>query len=265
MRILAAAVLVSLIAMRPAAAAEPEEFVALDYEIRLNKILIATLAIDAEVGPRTYRLDSRTETNGLMDLILGFRSRAHAHGEVMDGKVIPELHSDDNVWLEEPRRVRIDYGPDGPDKIDVSPLPADEGRDEVPAEKRLKTLDLMSAVFQTSLWAAEEKVCQSRARVFDGRRRYDIAFFMGEVADMAIGSQIICGAELIRIAGRTSVPWLPRGSAPRKLQYWLTRISPDLPPVPSRMRAFGGIGWLVVQLTAHSRQRRPGGLNVEAD
>jgi hypothetical protein len=93
--------------------------------------------------------------------------------------------------------------------------------------------------------------------VFDGRRRYDLVFSAGEVADTAIGAQINCGGELKRLAGKSAKPWLPRSSAPKKFQFWMTRIAPGLPPVPSRLRAFGGIGWLVVQLTGHSRQRRP--------
>lgn len=241
---------------RPAAA-EAARFVALDYDVRLNGILVASVEVDAELSSGAYSLDTRMRTRTLMDLILGFDSRAHAQGRVRGGIVMPEQHSDNNVWMGRPRRVHMVYGPDGPSEVEVSPSPADEGRDDVSADLRRGTFDPLSAAVQISLWADKNEICTSTAKVFDGRRRYDLVFSPGEVADTAIGTDINCAGKLERRAGRSAESWLPRSHAPREFQLWMTRIAPDLPPFPSRMRGFSGIGWVVAELASHTREPRP--------
>ncbi len=242
---------------RPVAADEAAQFVTLDYDVRLNGILVASVEVDAELSSSAYSLNTRMRTRTLMDLILGFDSRAHAQGRLGGGIVTAGQHSDDNVWMGEPRRVHMVYGPDGPSEVEVSPSPSDEGRDEVSAELRRGTSDLLSTAVQISLWADKNKICTSTAKVFDGRRRYDLVFSPGDVADTAIGTDINCAGKVVRLAGRSAEPWLPRSHAPREFQLWLTRIAPDLPPVPSRMRGFSGIGWVVAELASHTREPRP--------
>lgn len=256
LRGLLAAVFLLICGAGQVTADQPARFVTLDYDIRLNGILVATVAVDATLGDGTYKLTSRMRTRHLMDLILGFDSRAHAQGRVVNGAVAAEEHGDDNVWMGEERHVQIAYGPGGPVKVHVSPAPADEGRDLVSADMRAGTVDLLSAVLHISLRAARGDVCQSTVKVFDGRRRYDLALSTGKVEDTAIGADIHCAGKLVRLAGRSVESWLPRSHAPHEFQLWLTRIAPDLPPVPSRLRGFTGIGQIVAELASHSRRPR---------
>jgi len=260
------AALILSIFQRTAYADETRNFIALDYEILLNGLPVADLQVDASLGRHSYDLSSTLWTRGVMDIILGFKSIAHAQGRIESapGKLIvgPETHGDDNVWMEEERKVRIVYGPVGPIKTHVSPLPANEGRDEVSAELRRDTRDLLSAALQLSLLAQDGSVCESHNKVFDGRRRYDLIFSPGEIEGAALtsegshGSVFLCDGKLVRLAGRSAEPWLPRSKAPKEFQLWMNQIDPDLPPVPFRLKAFSGIGWLVAQLATHSREPR---------
>lgn len=202
-------------------------------------------------------MTSRMRTRHLMDLILGFDSHATAQGHLAEGTATVKQHSDDSVWMGEPRRVGITYGPDGPTDVEATPTPAEENRDIVSTDLRKGTADMLSAALQISLWADQGNVCHSTAKVFDGRRRYDLSFSAGKVADTALGTEIHCAGKLVRLAGRSAEPWLPRSHAPREFQLWLTRIAPDLPPIPSRLRGFSGIGWIVAELASHTRKPRP--------
>jgi hypothetical protein len=243
-----------------ASAQDKQEYVALDYEVRLNGILVADLQVDARVGSQTYDLRSTMQTRGLMDVILGFRSRAKAEGRIISaakGPLIrPDNHSDNTIWMSEERRVNITYGADAPTQTVVVPHPSDEDRDEVSLSLRENTQDLLSAALQLSLRAAGDNACQSTGRVFDGRRRYNLALKVGAVENTALGSDIHCDGKLDRLAGRSAEPWLPRSEAPNDFQLWFSRVDPSLPPVPFRLRAFSGIGWAVAQLTRHSRAPR---------
>ena len=243
-----------------ARAAELQDFIALKYEVRLNGIPVAELHVDAAVGNHSYDISSTMWTRGLMDLILGFKSYARAQGRIgkmPGGPVVrPESHSDDNTWMEEERRVNIVYGPKGPKNTRVSPSPADEGRDEVSANLRHDTQDLLSAALKLSLSASNGTICQSRAQIFDGRRRYDLIFSPGKVEDTALGSNIHCDGKLVRLAGRSSESWLPRSKVPKEFQFWVNEVDPGLPPVPYRLKAFANIGWIVVELENYSREQR---------
>ena len=101
--------LVLAIGLATPVAAEPETRVDLAYEIYLGGFHVGTLRLRAEIAEQRYHLVADTRSRGVIDLLIGFTSKAETVGRLVDGRVSPNWHAADNTWLGQPRRVRNDW------------------------------------------------------------------------------------------------------------------------------------------------------------
>lgn len=245
MQRIAQALLTFLFAAWPALGSANEISVALEYEIRLGGLHAGAVHLTATLTPERYRIAARTESRGLVDMLVGFRSEARTEGERRLDRVIPKAHQADNKWRGEPRWVRVQYGEDGLN-AEVHPPPELDDRDPVPPELQKGTLDPLSAAVRAVLAAEAERPCQDRLDVFDGRRRYALHFEDAQVESSATR----CRVRLERIAGMSHEPWLPILEPIEKADLWIERVRPDLPPLPLRLQADTAFGAAQVRLVA---------------
>jgi hypothetical protein len=232
-----------------AAAADP---VRLRYDVYNSGFHAMTLTVNVTEEARSYRIAGQFETRGVIDVLMGLSSRVEAEGEIgPDGTVRPRRYASFSRIRGSDRRIVMDYRADGSVAVDATP--DDEERTPVTPAQIANTVDALSAAVQISRTLAETGTCERTIPVFDGRRRYDM-----QISDR--GEQIVkpsryslfagpahgCYSKIRRIAGYAldSPKRLPRDDG----TFWLTRVTPDGPPVPVRMEFDGNWGTSVVHL-----------------
>jgi hypothetical protein len=256
----AAAVAVFAAASAHAAAADP---VRLRYDVYNSGFRVLSFTVNVTEEARSYRIDGQFETRGVVDVLMGLTSRIEAEGEIgAGGNIRPRRYASFSRVHGTNRHIVMDYRPDGSVAVDATP--DDEERTPVSPAQIANTVDALSAAVQISRSLAETGGCERTIPVFDGRRRYDM-----QVSDR--GEQVVtpsryslfagpahaCYSKVRRIAGYTL-------DAPKKPPrddgtFWLTRLTPDGPPVPVRMEFDGNWGTSVVHLvevTAGGTTRR---------
>jgi len=201
-----------------------------------------------------YVMTSNVRSLGLIDAVIGFRSGARSSGHVRHGVIWPGFHSADNLWMGDKRHVQINYGTQGPKQVEVEPLPEDDDRKPVPPEMLIGTMDALSASLAMSRMAgqADGSRCTGTVSVFDGRRRYDIVS-RGIGADtlkgqIFSGEAYKCEVDLVRIAGHSESPWLPRQENEGG-DIWYAELSRDWPHIPVRFETDIGMGSVVIHLS----------------
>ena len=248
--------LVLAIGLATPVAAEPETRVDLAYEIYLGGFHVGTLRLRAEIAEQRYHLVADTRSRGVIDLLIGFTSKAETVGRLVDGRVSPNWHAANNTWLGQPRRVRNDYGPDGGVRNSAVPQAKNDDRDPVPPDRMVGALDPLSGGLR-AVRAAADGHCRGQVPVFDGRRRYDLAIAAGGPdrvdGPFYAGPALRCSVTLQRIVGFSKDPWLPRSDLAAVMQIWLAELAPDLPPIPVRMQAQIGFAEVLIHLVGLKR------------
>lgn len=258
--IIAAIVIAAWFGRQPVVAAGENSRNSLAFEIFLAGFSVGEVKLTAEFERDRYELTAFTRNTGLLRLLAGFKSRARTVGRLSGTEASPEEHRADNVWVGERRRVRNRYREDGGISVEVVPPPDEDGREAVAPETRSNAIDPLSAGLTASLRAAGPEACRDRIPVFDGRRRYDLAFERVAEEFVAVeaysGQALRCRVTLVRIAGFSRRPWLPRAQTPEVASLWFAKASPLLPPLPVLLKTDIGLGSVEVRLVSVASERQ---------
>jgi len=226
----------------------------LDYSIFVGGFDSGRLRLIASANQSTYTLASKIRSEGLIDAIVGFRSRAQTGGEWKQHEIRPKSHSANNLWMGDKRHVKVIYDTNGPTHVEVDPLPMADDREPVPETMLSGTVDALSAALKLSLLASQpdNDRCNGEVRIFDGRRRYNIvggAIGPGQTkGPVYSGPAYKCRVDLVRIAGHSRNPWSPRQNIEGG-EIWYAKLSPNWPNVPVRFESNIGMGFVVIYLT----------------
>jgi len=227
------------------------------YTIGLHPLdFSVALALDSD----RYDIALRGTTKGVVDFFMRWVSSSLAEGQLVGHRPAPQLLRSLNRFHGTPRRVTIDYA-SGVPVATVDPPPTSDDRDPVTPEQQKNTVDPLSAVLDLVQRVAHGEGCQATERVFDGRRRFDIA-----VSDAGMqtlepnrhspydGVAQVCDFSIEKIAGFNRRP--SSGgydqAQPEKVVYrsWAMRVLPGLPALPVRIRGEGSLGAFTLYLTA---------------
>jgi hypothetical protein len=253
------------------------------YDIYLGGFHTGRIELEIDIGharepaqaPARYRVVAETRSAGLIDYLIGFRSRAVSEGRQVGGTPHPTRHEVDNTWMGKPRSVRIRYADgapsphsrrDTPETVTIAPSPEVDERDPVPLDARVGAVDPLTAALRVTMIAAGPEgdgeslmrsTCVGAVPVFDGRRRYDIRLRDGAPDTVEgpyyHGAALRCRTSLDRIVGFSRNPFLPRSTDPEDGELWFAALDPALPPVPVRFKTDVGLGNALVHLVAHWR------------
>lgn len=260
----------ALVFAGPAVASD--DTVRLAYDAYLGPFYVMSAEADLELSGDRYKVATRAKSQGMASWFFEWRSEARSEGGRAAGKLLPRRHEVDGQWRGEIRKVRLAYpdragtggsGGGGAVKFDVSPPPDGTERDPVPPPLTKDTIDPLSATLTVLLGLAEGKRCEGAFRVFDGRRRYDMAVSSGEQAvlprlhsSVFAGAARRCNFQLKRIAGF----WKKRDDEPRRRvtepTLWVASPMTAVPPVPVRFTADTGFGELRVHLVRVQRGKK---------
>jgi len=225
----------------------------LNYQIFVGGFETGRLELIVSRNQTEYVMTSEVRSMGLIDAIIGFRSKARTTGHVKQDAVWPAHHSADNLWMGDERYVRVKYGVQGPKQVEVEPPPEDDDRKQVPEKLLAGTMDALSASLALSRMASQaiDSRCSGTVPVFDGRRRYNIV-------SRGVGPEIVkskvfsgkaykCEVDLIRIAGHSESPWLPRQENEGG-DIWYAELLKGWPAIPVRFETDIGMGSVVIHL-----------------
>ena len=233
--------------------------VRLAYEAFIGPFFVVSAEAELQLSDARYRVVTRAESQGVASWFFTWRSEARSEGERTNQGLQPARHEVDGLWRGEARRVRLAYPDAGLVRASVEPPSNGEERDPVPADLTTNTVDPLSATLTVLLRLAEGGRCEGDFRVFDGRRRYDMAVLPGESSTLEqVHSSIFagpaqrCDFTLRRIAGF----WKKKNNFRRKVKepvLWVASPMADVPPVPVRFTADTGFGELRIHLTRVER------------
>ncbi|MDH3475147.1 MAG: DUF3108 domain-containing protein [Rhodospirillales bacterium] len=250
----------------PARAEAPTGLV-LAYRVYAGGFHALSFRTEVSLGSESYAARLAARSDGLLDALLRFSLEAEVAGRALAGGLAPTRFRSANRWRESGERlVEISYAPDGLPEARVEPPAEQDERDPVPDGLRRGTLDPISAVLSLVRGLAEHGRCEAKARVFDGRRRFDLlASDLGEAELAPSPAAPFAGkATRCRIGFRpVSGFWKDDRRADagtREIEVYLARVVPGGPPVPVRLEAQNDFGALRIHLvSADALGAGPGG------
>jgi hypothetical protein len=186
----------------------PASTLELGYDLYVGGISLGKVAMSARFQGADYKAISTLETKGIVNAFWQAKIEASSNGLLGDGRVRPSLYDSFSKNRSQPRRhATLTFGPEGPKSM-LSDPPYPDNRYPVSDDQRKQTLDpLSAAVFLTSASTSQTKPCDALAPIFDGRRRYDVAFSFVKKIDVRMdnglysGPAIVCQIHYNQIAG----------------------------------------------------------------
>ena len=255
-------------------AAAPDALV-LEYEAYFGGFHIGSARAVVSADGRRYRLEAAGRARGLLDWYSGWRGNVLTRGrlppktgaadDAADGAphaIVPRLHSHAGTWQEDRRWTRVSYGDAG--RIadqSASREDAEEAGETtpVPPESLSGTIDPLTAVLRLSRRIAAGEVCRADLRIYDGRRRYDLAVrdagtrrFAANAYSVFEGEAHGCRLSIERIGGFRKER-SKYSEATRERLVWVARPLPDVMPVPVRVDIETGLGHAVMHLVGAAR------------
>lgn len=230
----------------PAAPAFPEPLApgALEatYEVYSGGFQALTLQLRFEGEGEAYAARFHARSDGFLSNFFTFRLDSEAEGRRTENGLRPARFRTEARWSDnDPRSVTLTYGADGSIAAEVVPPPQEDERASVPEDARAGTIDPISAVVQLIEQTARTGQCTGTARVFDGRRRLDLAA-TGRGADelprtdyaLYAGPATVCAVELTPVTGFWDGEER-RERYPEELRVFLAEVVEGRPPLPVRL------------------------------
>ncbi|MCF4164224.1 DUF3108 domain-containing protein [Zavarzinia compransoris] len=237
------------------------ERVDLTYRVFLGGIPIVEVDTRTTVDGDRYRMDSLTRTVGLWESLFKARMQSRVDGEMAsdDASARPDLYQvryDGRVGKR--RSIDVYFDADGPEEIVTVPPNAEDGRRPVEPEFLMGAMDPATAAMLAAEAGPDDRICQREFKIFDGRRRYDIAFenkgpetIEAHGDTFFSGEAVHCVIRYRRIKGFD--PSWERTDArkyPNEIDIWFARF-PDLPrAIPVKVQVKTEYGIAMAQLVA---------------
>ena len=161
----------------PCAPGEAAPTVALDYKIYVGGLeaLAATVTMASDSAKYQVRVDAATA--GMIAKMFPWVIKIRSTGNVLGDRLQPVEHEQTTNFQGKDRSVFLDYdGHGGFLDRRVVPDAHEDQRDEVPASLTHDTLDIVSAILAGLKKVDRTGSCDGHVPVFDGRRRFDLAF-----------------------------------------------------------------------------------------
>jgi len=243
----------------------------LTWNLYVGGVPMGTAAMTARIEGNTYRASSRLETQGIVNRFWQSKIETASHGKIGDGRVQPTTYDSFQARQSGRRQeVTLSFDENGPIGIVANP-PYNLGRAPPLTEADTKnSLDPLSSVLflTTSAKANDEKPCGVTAPVYDGRRRYDVAFSFVRKQNVRMdnglysGPALICEVEYRQVAGYQQ-RIVERGMQMPKIYAWVAEVPSSSSPgrrymIPVRFWADTEFGLI----TAVSSQVRIDGVDL---
>ncbi|MEQ9812978.1 MAG: DUF3108 domain-containing protein [Azospirillaceae bacterium] len=245
----------------------PGQRLVLDYDLYSSGFLMAGFQADVYAWPDRYDILLNGETRGILSLLGDWTATMRATGAI--DRAAERLSPDGwafQVDADGDLATRtIQYGSDG--RAYATLEPPRPGLTPVPDEDLLGALDPLSAIVGAAL-VTDGEHCPPRQEIFDGTRRFDIAFLRirpttidGSSVGGYSGFAVECEARIIPVSGHFRDPssssfWRynrPDDDPGRMaMRVWFAALTEGGPPVLVRGERRGQFGNFYLHLVARS-------------
>ena len=202
----AALVLGVALAMPAAAsAAETRDFA---FQVAWGHVTLAEATVQVSRLGERYSLRGAGRTEGLLALFVDWEGASQTEGVSASGRLRPLRHSHHGTWNDEARRTEVEWRAEGAPRVRNEPPPDETEVTPVPAASTLGAVDPVTVVLMVAEALKTKGRCETRAKVWDGRRRYDLTL---EHAGPAVleadrpwsyaGPSVKCRLSIARIGG----------------------------------------------------------------
>lgn len=220
-----------------ASTASRAETLTLSYLVAWGHVTLAEAEVSYRQSGSRYHLVGSGRTRGLLDLLFSWRGRAETEGVVKAGGRQSLVHQHEGTSKKKTRWTRVAWNGAAPPETEARP-PADPAKvTPVPAASTRGTSDPFTVLLSVLDRLAATGRCDAEAKVWDGRRRYDLSVTHLGVEDLAAdrpwayeGEAIRCALDYERIGGfwREAPGWRdPDDDAPIRRVIWAAEIAPD--------------------------------------
>jgi len=246
-------------------AATPPTTLGLTYTLYLAGITLGEITLDAEIRGGEYFAVSTMKTAGIAESLYEAKIEADSSGALSDAALAPLAYNSIYRAADgKPQITNVRFAPDGEHMIVADPA-IPPNRVPVTRDQKLGAVDPVAAMVEIASGVSAEGAapCGRGARVFDGRRRYDLRFAFVESTTVDYGSgyrgpALRCTLTYDQIAGHK--PNINQGNPFPEIKTWLAPIAPSegAQPflVPVRFAAETPLG-LAVALATRFEVRGP--------
>jgi hypothetical protein len=234
-----------LLLVAPAAqvlVAPPARAMRLRYVAYAAGLRVVELRADVDLAPDDYRIDLTLRTVGLFGAFVSGLTTTEVTGRWDGLAAVPHRYDTHGKWRGTPLSAVIDYLPQGPRVSDLEPDPDPDERDTVPADLQVGTVDTLSGMAALVRRLSAGDGCDTRARLFDGRR-------LSEVAATTVGTEVLaptprsmfqgpalrCDFQGRLLAGFPADEDPARAARPKSGSAWFAALSPGGPTLPVRI------------------------------
>lgn len=219
-----------------AATAARGETLSLDYLVGWGHLTIAEAEVSYSQTESRYHLVGDGRTRGVLDVFVSWTGQAETEGLLRKEGRRPLVHRNRGTWNENTRRTRVDWTGAAAPRTEAEPPPDPEKVTPVPEAATLGTSDPLTVVLSVLDRLAETGRCEAAAKIWDGRRRYDVSVtHLGEerlVADRPWAYEGVatrCALDFERIGGfwREQPRWRDsEEETPLGRTIWAAEIAP---------------------------------------
>jgi hypothetical protein len=194
----------ALVLVPPAAAGT----LAFEYQVDWGYITLAEASVSlTELGER-YTLLGKGRTEGIIGLLFDWQGMARTEGIASNDERWPLLHSNEGIRDGAKMATHVDWSEAGTPRTETDPPPDLEEVTRVPETSIDGTSDPFTALMTVLDTLNEKRRCEGKAKVWDGRRRYDLVVEHGGTDDLVAdrpwayaGPTIKCSLSIERIGG----------------------------------------------------------------
>lgn len=245
-------VLVAALLATPGLAADQRPL-SLEYDVHYGPVPVIRVRTITELAPDRYHATAEMRTVGAIRFLFPWSTSSVISGVRRGDALQPLYYRATSELRGQPRLAEIAYADTAGPRVHVDPPPDADERDPVPAPLQADTIDPLTATL-----SALTSGCRGGLRVYDGRRRYDLALRdLGAVAvpssrPLYTGQAQHCRAAITPLAGF----WRPsarRGEQPTQIDFWLAAPQADVMVVPVYIELSAPAGTLAISLTGVER------------
>jgi hypothetical protein len=234
------------------------------YDIYAGGLRALSIEARAVLDERAYEVEASLKTTGLIDWLLRFTQKLEGRGNLAAVTPSPLVYLSDGTFFGTRRVTRLDYRGDGRIEADLKPANEDDDRTPVTEAMKQGTIDPMSVFVALNRAAAEGgNPCAGKVPVFDGRRRFDLAFEEDGVAGVQpsqytvfSGPALRCKVQMERLAGFQRNPRF-NSPQPRHHLLYVARFGERSLWLPVRLESESSFGNVVGHLVEVNAPTRP--------
>ena len=236
-----------------------------DYKVYFGGFNILNAAATIELNSEGYRIETKSATDGILDLFFEWKGQATSTGRFLNQHPIPLMHINLGHRKNDERKTILSYGPNGEiTSAEVHPAPDFSEVFPLPINAKYETVDPLTVILALNRRLEKGFDCNANFPVFDGRRRYDLTLedkgqtiLMKNPFSIFSGSARVCKIDLHMIGGHRREKSKYSSSAKEKLVFVARPVKrgPLIPVGLTIETAFGTLMAHLVSISDLSRNK----------